>query len=177
MVNPTKHFPKLFMLTTVLLVAVDQLVKWHARTAADWTEGRVYNALIPGIFELKLSFNHGIAFGMFQGFGWVFAPVALLIAGWSYNFCSKLPTDFRLLPITFGALAAGAIGNLIDRLWMQKVTDMFWFRPINFPVFNIADSCITVAAIILVFKGLTEPQEKPQTSVKEVQRDESENSI
>jgi signal peptidase II len=74
-------------------------------------------------------------------------------------------------------LAAGAIGNLIDRLWMQKVTDMFWFRPINFPVFNIADSCITVAAIILVVKGMTEPQEKPQTVAKEAQRDESENSI
>jgi lipoprotein signal peptidase len=54
---------------------------------------------------------------------------------------------------------------------------MFWFRPINFPVFNIADSCITVAAIILVVKGMTEPQEKPQTVAKEAQRDESENSI
>lgn len=56
--------------------------------------------------------------------------------------------------VTLGMLAAGAIGNLIDRLWMGKVTDMFWFRLINFPVFNVADACITVSAILLAIMSI-----------------------
>jgi lipoprotein signal peptidase len=46
-------------------------------------------------------------------------------------------------------LCAGALGNLIDRIWDKRVTDMFWFRAIDFPVFNVADVCITAAGVML----------------------------
>jgi signal peptidase II len=46
-------------------------------------------------------------------------------------------------------LCAGAIGNLIDRLALGRVTDMFWLRFIDFPVFNVADVCITIAGVLL----------------------------
>ncbi|MCU0317212.1 MAG: signal peptidase II [Fimbriimonadaceae bacterium] len=137
----------------LILVAADQALKYWAREAADWVEGRTIWAIWPGVFEFKLVFNKGIAFGMMQGGGWLFAPVALLIAavalGWSYRHSGEA----KVKHIVAGVLAAGAIGNLIDRVWKQKVTDMFWFRLIDFPVFNIADVCISVAGIS-IFLGI-----------------------
>ena len=55
-----------------------------------------------------------------------------------------------------GLLASGAIGNLYDRIVNGRVTDMFYFRSINFPVFNVADSCITVATILLILMWFSE---------------------
>lgn len=137
-----------------VFVALDQGVKAWSRTRADGVEGYVFGVPWPGVFELKLAFNHGIAFGMFQGGGQFFAPVAIIIAGVAGWHAWRTPFAYKLMIVTLGMLAAGAIGNLIDRLWMGKVTDMFWFRLINFPVFNVADACITVSAILLAIMSI-----------------------
>lgn len=139
-------------------VVVDQLVKAWVRTSI--AEGQSMNGPWPGVFEIKLTYNHGIAFGLFQGAGHVFTPVALAIAigtGW---YCWKHPKEGYWGHATMGMLAAGAVGNLIDRVWMGKVTDMFWFRPINFPVFNIADALITVSAAVLLIRSSFEPSSR-----------------
>ncbi len=153
----------------VALVALDQGVKAWSRAKADGVEGYVFNALWPGIFELKLAYNRGIAFGMFQGGGVFFAPVALIIAGAAAWYAMKTPTNQKLAHFTLGMLAAGAIGNLIDRIWLGKVTDMFWFRLINFPVFNVADACITVSAVLLAILSIrAEAVEKSQPKEESV---------
>jgi signal peptidase II len=61
-----------------------------------------------------------------------------------------------------GLLAAGALGNLFDRVAFGKVTDMFYFRAINFPVFNVADACITIAAGLLIYLWTVEALAKPK---------------
>lgn len=149
-----RAFPSLFLLIFVLLVGLDQAVKFWSRARADGVEGYVFNPLWPGVFELKLAFNHGIAFGMFQGGGQFFAPVALVIAGAACWYAVNTPSNQKLAHVTLGMLAAGAVGNLIDRIWLGKVTDMFWFRLINFPVFNVADACITVSACLLAILSI-----------------------
>ena len=144
-------------------IILDQLVKWWARGAAQMIEGRTINALWPGVFELKLVFNEGIAFGMAQGAGMWLTPIAALMAVGAAWYVYKNKEEGDLTPITMGLLASGAIGNLIDRLWMGKVTDMFWIRLIDFPVFNIADVCITAAGACLVWTGIKDAiSKKPE---------------
>lgn len=125
-------------------------------------EGRTFNALWPGTFELKLVYNEGIAFGMAQGAGMWLTPIAVAMAAGAAWYTYKHREDPLLTPVTMGLLASGAIGNLIDRLWMGKVTDMFWIRAINFPVFNVADICITAAGACLLWAGLKDALDKPE---------------
>lgn len=147
-------------------IIVDQAVKWWSRSAAMGTEGRTFNPLWPGIFELKLVYNEGIAFGMAQGAGMWLAPIALLMAAGATWYTYKHRDDNALTPVTMGLLASGAIGNLIDRLAMGKVTDMFWIRAIDFPVFNIADVCITAAGACLLYAGVRDAIHKPDPAAK-----------
>lgn len=155
-------FLRAYLPLTVGLILIDQLVKAWARGAADHVEGRSIFPLWPGVFELKLVYNHGVAFGLFQGAGIVFAPVALLIALAATWYSLKRPNEPTVHHVTAGLLTAGALGNLIDRLTMGKVTDMFWIRLIDFPVFNVADVCITVAGALLVLGGIRDASSAKQ---------------
>ena len=132
------------------MIVLDQATKVWARYAADFTERKTILALWPDVFELTLVYNRGIAFGLFQGAGVFLAPVAITIAIGAiwYNF--KHPKDPMWGHVAASLLAAGALGNLYDRLVHGQVTDMFWIRAIDFPVFNIADACITVAAGLMI---------------------------
>ncbi len=143
-----------FLLVALALLAVDQVVKAWARGVTGGVEGRSIHPLWPGVFELKLVYNEGVAFGLFQGAGVFLAPVAILIAGAATWYSFRHPHQATVNHVTAALLASGAVGNLIDRLWMGRVTDMFWIRAINFPVFNIADVCITAAGTLLVLHGI-----------------------
>lgn len=157
----------LWLTTFSVLLMIDQLVKAWARTAAGGVEGRTISALWPGVFELKLVYNEGIAFGMLQGQGILLAPIAILIAVGAFLYSWRQPQESRITHVGMAVLASGAIGNLIDRLWMHRVTDMFWIRAINFPVFNVADVCITGAAFIL---GITWIRESMVHRKEQVER-------
>ncbi len=137
-----------FWLVLVGFTILDQLVKLWVRHALFQSQAVPYPW--PGVFEIELTFNQGIAFGLLKGKGLLLAPIAIIIAGGTAWHMIKNPEETRWNAFGFGLLAAGALGNLLDRVIFQRVTDMFWFRLINFPVFNVADSCITVATIMLI---------------------------
>lgn len=146
----------MFLGWVVALVGVDQLVKWASREAANWVEGRIFWPIWPGVFELKLVWNYGVAFGLAQGAGRFLTPIAAVISGYALWLVWTKPETPRLARLALSFLTAGAIGNLIDRVWKGKVTDMFWIRLIDFPVFNVADVCITVAGVLIIYLGLTD---------------------
>lgn len=106
----------------------------------------------PGMFEITHVVNEGIAFGLFQGYGVLLAPVAVGIVILTAMYSSRHPKESGWVHAAMALLATGALGNLYDRLAHGKVTDMFQIRAFNFPVFNVADVCITVAATILILK-------------------------
>jgi len=133
----------------------------------DGREGASILALWPNVFELTLVFNRGIAFGQLQGYGVLLTPIALLIAGGSIWYSMKHPQASKIYHVVAALFAAGALGNLFDRLYLGKVTDMFDFRLIKFPVFNVADACITISGVVMVLLWIKEAfDERKQASQK-----------
>ena len=130
-------------------LGLDQVVKWLMRT--NYTEGQS-STLIPGVLDLNLQFNKGIAFGKLQGYGVFLAPIAIVLAIGAAVYTHKHPKENGWAHFAMGLLASGALGNMVDRLVFGRVTDMFETRFMRFPVFNVADACITVAACILIVK-------------------------
>lgn len=115
--------------------------------------------VVKGIFHLTLVHNTGGAFGMMKGFPYIFVAAAFI-----FTIFSALYVSFRWFSMAFRDKAAvcfivgGTLGNLSDRLRLGYVVDFFDFRV--WPVFNIADSCITVGAAILIFSVLMSSGEK-----------------
>lgn len=108
--------------------------------------------VISGILEFKYIENPGMAWGLFGGARWFFVAitvVAIIVLG--YMFC-KIPRDrkYRLLLIDLVILTAGAIGNMIDRIFLGYVRDFIAVKFIDFPIFNVADIYATVAMFGLI---------------------------
>lgn len=138
------------------LLLVDQVVKaW----ALQRLRGGSPIEVCP-FFNLAYVENRGCAWGMLQGQVWplaVFAAVALALLLWKRR--SVFSSGWMGF-ITENLLYAGIIGNLIDRVRLGFVVDMFDFHwgVHHFPCFNVADSCITVAAVLLVAAALFAPR-------------------
>ena len=109
--------------------------------------------LLEGVFELTYLENRGAAFGMLQGRQGFFFLIAAVVIAAALFALWRMPAGKRFLPLYFSAIGvvAGAVGNMIDRTVQGYVVDFFYFRLINFPVFNVADCYVTVAAAALVF--------------------------
>ncbi len=140
------------VLCVALLVAVDQLTK--AAVVSKLSDGRSI-ALIPNVLELTLVYNTGAAFGLGRGAKWLFVGAAILIiAGlivWLWIHAdSKKNSGTKSLKTAMVLLIAGAAGNLIDRLRIGVVIDFIYVKIINFPVFNVADICVTVGCAMLL---------------------------
>jgi len=143
----------LFWILFAVTLGLDQFSKWYIRETIERPHGSIGNGFPwPGVFELTYTTNKGIAFGMLQGAGVLLAPIAIAIAVAAWMYSHRNDGEGALSHTAMALLASGALGNLYDRLFHHEVTDIFWFRLINFPVFNVADSCITVAACLLIYK-------------------------
>lgn len=149
----------IFLSVALSAIAADQAVKAWVRGAL--VERESIGSPWPGVFEITLTYNDGIAFGMLRGAGVLLAPIALAIVLVAAIYSFRHSHQGRAIHLAMGALAGGAIGNLIDRLWLGKVTDMFWFRLIDFPVFNVADACITVSAVLMMLIWTFEAKATP----------------
>lgn len=106
--------------------------------------------LIDGVFELRYLENRGAAFGMMQDMRFLLAAGAVIVCGLIVFLYLRMPEKRRYLPLRICAvlLCAGAVGNMIDRIRLGYVIDFFYFRLIDFPIFNVAD-CYVVAACIV----------------------------
>ena len=131
-----------YALALVVLV-LDQATKWLALT--NLIRGGSVDVL--PFLSWTLTCNTGAAFSMLQGFGWALALVAVVVAAYLIVQIWRLREGW-LEGACYGLILAGALGNLTDRVLRQCVVDFVhvhydWF---NFPVFNVADSAITVGA-------------------------------
>lgn len=133
----------------VVLLLLDQVTKMRAVTALKNQDPIV---LIDGVFELRYLENFGAAFGILQGQRTFFVIVTIVILIVVFYIYAKMPLTkrFHALRVLLVLLAAGALGNFIDRTRQAYVVDFFYFKLIDFPIFNVADIYVTTAAIALV---------------------------
>ena len=132
----------------VLLVILDQLSKWLAVVYLSEGASRVF---IPHIIEFTYHENRGAAWGMFADQRWVFMLTSSVAIVFIIAFLFKSIKPIH--PVMTSALTmilAGGIGNMIDRLFIGYVVDFINFLFIDFPVFNVADICVTVGAALMV---------------------------
>lgn len=132
------------------LVACDRYTKYLAQTYLR-PIGSV--PVIDGVFSLTYVENSGAAFGMLQGARWFFVVLTVLILVFMVVYFRKLPSEKPYLYVKLCILlvAAGAVGNFIDRLLRGYVVDFLHFTLIDFPVFNAADCFVSCGAVLLAF--------------------------
>lgn len=142
-----KNYLTLFLITAVV-VLLDQLTKtWIRNNLALGSSWAPIEGLAP-YFRLVYWYNTGVAFGMFQGQGDIFTILAILIAAAIIYYYPKAAEEDWTLRLAMGLQLGGALGNLVDRLTVGHVIDFISIG--RFPVFNVADSSITVGVGVLL---------------------------
>ncbi|AYG00432.1 signal peptidase II [Lactococcus allomyrinae] len=137
-------------------ILLDQLFKHWVVTNIPL--GHVKNFL-PGIMSLTYLQNNGAAWSSFEGQQWFFlilTPIVLIVA--AYFLWKKMEQNWYFFGLTL--IISGALGNFIDRVRQGFVVDMFQTDFMNFPIFNIADSLLSVGFVVLFVAILLDKDEK-----------------
>ncbi|RSJ55123.1 Lipoprotein signal peptidase [Streptococcus gordonii] len=134
-------------LTIVLLIVLDQLVKWAI--VSNIKIGEV-KGFIPSIMSLTYLQNTGAAFSILENQQWLFTIITLLVIGGAIWYLIKNIKGSFWLISGLTLIIAGGLGNFIDRLRQGFVVDMFQFDFINFAVFNVADTYLTFGVLIML---------------------------
>jgi signal peptidase II len=154
--------PKLRTLVSLCLVVVplDQLTKWWVSTNIP-RSGAI--DVIEGFFRITHARNPGAALGLAQDAPiWVFIALTLIALVLIASFFRRVAPDDRLSAFALGLIVAGALGNLIDRVWHREVIDFLQFnlQLFIFPDFNVADSAIVIGVGLLLLDVATQEAEE-----------------
>ncbi|MFC1754336.1 signal peptidase II [Thermoproteota archaeon] len=147
----------MIVIVVILIVALDQLSKIFISNTLTLNQSF---PVIRDFFHVTLVHNTGIAFGMLKGNSTIILIVTIVgLAIIAYSLRKDLLanhclSDWKKIPaidkLAMSLILGGAIANMIDRIRLGYVVDFLDFR--IWPVFNIADSCITIGAFILIWK-------------------------
>ncbi len=161
----------LWILIIAASVILDQVTKLIVVNTMDYGQSVV---LIKNIFSFQYIHNYGAAWGMFSDNRWVFMVVTSL----ALIAMPVILYRYRKLHFLFGLslslFIGGAIGNMIDRIFLGYVVDFLQFTFIDFPIFNVADICVVFGAIIMMIyviffdKELFVDKKKTQKAAEEV---------
>ena len=152
--NVASRFGRLSWLWLSLLVLViDQASKFHFENSLTMYQQIV---VIPDYFSWTLAYNTGAAFSFLADSSgwqrWLFALIALVVSGVLVVWLKRLKPEETWLAIALALVLGGALGNLYDRVVLGHVVDFIlvhWQNRWYFPAFNLADSAITVGAVML----------------------------
>ena len=141
----------IYYLLAALLIIIDQITKWNIVQNFELYQEKV---IVPGLFSLFYIQNEGAAWGIFQGKMGFFYLVTLIVVGYLVYMFQQEKNKTKLVGISFALILSVAIGNFIDRLLNGYVVDMFRLDFINFPIFNVADVCLTVGVVLMLIHVL-----------------------
>lgn len=164
-----KKFGKAGIAAAVLL-CLDQYTKY---LAVLYLKGKPAIEIITGILELRYLENAGAAFGSMQGMQKVLLCVTILALAAILYVYRKIPDKRRYFPLRMIAvlLFSGAVGNMIDRLMQRYVVDFIYVKWIDFPIFNVADCYVTIAAVLLIIFVLFVYQEEEFSFIREEKKE------
>ena len=149
-----------------LIITVDQVTKTIVRAQlplqgiwSPWPWLTPYARIVHW-------YNTGVAFGMFQGMNGVFIVLAFIVSIAILYYYPRVPRKDWALRLAMGMQLAGAVGNLIDRVYYHQVTDFISIG--NFAVFNVADASISVGVAILILAvWIQDMKKKKETTAVE----------
>jgi len=144
-----------YLLFIFFFLLLDQISKILIALNLNLYESK---SVIPGFFNLTHVRNKGAIFGFFSHLDsfWIYAllTVASLAAFVlvAYYFV-KTPSSDTFLKLSLSLILAGALGNLTDRIFRGSVIDFldFYVKDWHWPVYNVADSCVTIGAVLLIY--------------------------
>ncbi len=166
MTDTEKTLAKWLWLSSAIIIG-DQLTKIAAEL---WLTYYQPVSVIPGYFNLTLMYNTGAAFSFLADAGgwqrWLFTILAATISVYLLLWIKSIPYHQKRLAIALSMILGGAVGNLIDRLIYGHVIDFIqihyqehWY----YPAFNIADSAITLGALLLIVDILMQKKDNDES--------------
>ncbi len=157
MTDKTKHNSFGILLADAVLIlltlALDQIVKIHIRSSM--VQGESFD-VISGILEIMYIENTGSAFGMLKGQMVFFLVIAIVVLIGGCIVLYRVPAEKKYIffNVSLALILSGALGNTIDRILKNSVTDFIYVSLINFPIFNIADIYIVCATALLLILSI-----------------------
>lgn len=151
-----------YYLLAGIIIAIDQLTKWIVVRTMEIGE-RI--PVIENFFYLTSHRNSGAAWGILEGQMMFFYIITVIFVIGAIYYMEKYAREDKLLAISLGLVLGGAIGNFIDRLLHQEVVDFFDFYLFgyNFPIFNVADSALTIGVILVIIATIFDETQKGKT--------------
>ncbi len=141
------------IITAIALLIVDQLTKtW----AANHLKGQAGCEIIKGFFYLTYAENNGAAWSILQGQTTFFVVIGIVaLVAFIYWYWKS---ERMLSQISLALIISGTLGNMIDRMLLTNVRDFldFYIFGYDFPIFNIADSCLTIGMILMLLDIVVE---------------------
>ncbi|MBF0168697.1 MAG: signal peptidase II [Alphaproteobacteria bacterium] len=147
-----------------LVLVLDQISKW---LIIELVMNPPRLLPIGPFLDIVMAWNKGVSFGMLnQESPWnapLLSALALVISGFLVNWLRK--SEGWWIPSSLGLIIGGAIGNVIDRIRFGAVADFLYFHLGEFywPAFNLADSGISIGAVMLIWDALFRGKESPKT--------------
>lgn len=155
---------------SALVVALDQVSKFVAESLLFPHQA----VKVLPFFEWYLTYNTGAAFSFLAAAGgwqrWFFTVTTILISIVIFFWIKKLPKSDRVTGIALSLILGGAIGNLIDRIYLGYVIDYIqvWLGSYPWPAFNIADAAISVGVVILIVGSFMGPTKSVKSENQEI---------
>lgn len=146
-----------YYMAAVFVIILDQITKGFVAAKMNVGES------IPvwkDVFSITSHRNEGAAFGILQGQMWVFYIITVIVVFGIIYYLQRYGRQHAFLGIALALVLGGAIGNFIDRLFRGSVVDFLYFRIIDYPIFNIADSALVVGVILILIHMLLEERKE-----------------
>jgi signal peptidase II len=144
-----------YFLFILAMIALDQAAKLVISRSVGLYESR---AVVPGFFNITRIHNRGAIFGAFNQSNnatvfIILTAASFLALGLVVVYFFKTPSSDRLMKSSLSLILAGALGNIVDRIARGYVIDFLdlHIRGAHWPFFNVADSCITIGALLMIF--------------------------
>jgi len=142
----------------IVVVIFDQLTKYIASTSLEMYQPI---AVMP-MFNWTLMHNTGAAFSFLANEGgwqrWFFAVIAIVVSVVIVLWIKRLEQHEKWQAIALALILGGAIGNVIDRIWLGYVVDFIqvYYQQWYWPAFNIADSAISIGVAMIIIESIRE---------------------
>ena len=159
-----------YLLVTGVVLIIDQFTKyWMSINLREGDEIDV----ISGFFKFSYTENPGIAFGMLNNGNvkWLLVAISVAAIIVVVFYITRTAVSNRLLLWSLALLAAGISGNLVDRVRMGRVIDfiLIYYKDYQWPVFNVADTAITIGAALMAIELFLPPQHERAVPVEPIE--------